>query len=69
MLYINSVWVALVLVGAVLSEEHTDHGPRVPHENVDGTHNTAYDHEAVLGVYVCVCVQVCMWSVWKNALM
>lgn len=54
MLYINSVWVALVLVGAVLSEEHTDHGPRVSHENVDGTHNTAYDHEAVLGVYVCV---------------
>ena len=59
MLYSNRVCIALILVSAVLSEEHTDHGPRAPHENIDGTHNTAYDHEAVLGVCVCVCVCVC----------
>ena len=48
---------ALVFVGSVLSEEHTNHGPKVPHETADGTHNTAYDHEAVLGMFV-VCVYV-----------
>ncbi|KAK7101034.1 reticulocalbin-2-like [Littorina saxatilis] len=39
----------LVLLGLVLSDEHTKHGPRVPHQSDDGEHNAAFDHEAVLG--------------------